>query len=188
MSERNDPSWVHLLDDAIGLMVIVIALVAVLELAFSFAFALEVFSIGLFAMGIAWIVWSIYIIRTNKYARVFMFVTGIVAITISLIDFIFISLSPDFLIIYPALAMLLVGLSRLVLGILLDEVDLWIRMLQVLAGILTINLVAFVFIFPDIEFPAMFVLLVISLIANGLVRLVVGRTEIKQQLMQPTAA
>ncbi|MGY5864345.1 MAG: hypothetical protein RTV41_07055 [Candidatus Thorarchaeota archaeon] len=179
MSEKTDPSWIHLFDDAIGLTIIVVALVAVLELAFSFTLALEVLSVGLLAMGVAWIVWSLYIIRTNNYARVFMFITGIVAITIALIDFILISVSPDLLIFYPALAMLLVGLSRLVLGILLDEVDLWIRMLQVLAGILTVNLTAFVFILPDIGFSAMLILLVISLIANGLVRLIVGRTEIK---------
>ncbi|MDH4212703.1 MAG: hypothetical protein OEV85_02180 [Candidatus Thorarchaeota archaeon] len=185
MSDESNPLWVRLLDDAIGLIVIVVALVAVLELAFSFAYALEVLSLGILAMGIAWIVWGVFLVRGNIYARVFMLATGIIAIAISLFEFIFFSLSPDLLIIYPAIAMLLVGVSRLVLGFLIGGVPLWVQMLQVLAGILTINLAAFVFIFSNVNLPAVMILLVISLIANGLVRLIVGRTDVHQQCLQP---
>ncbi|MFW9964211.1 MAG: hypothetical protein ACFFCX_11640 [Candidatus Sifarchaeia archaeon] len=184
MNEERDPSWIHLLDDIIGVAVIVVALVAVLELAFSFAYALEILSIGLVGMGIAWIVWSIYIMHGHTYVRIFMFLTGVAAIAVAVIDFLFISLPPDLLIIYPATAMLLVGLSRIVLGVVLGELPLWIQMLQVLAGILTLNLAAFVFIFPGINFSTMLILLVISLLANGLVRLIVGRTDVKKQRMQ----
>ena len=184
MSDKSDPSWIRILDDAIGLIVIVVAIVVVLELAFSFVYALVIFSVGLFVIGIAWVVMGIYVVRANIYARVFMLVTGIAAIAISIVDFIFFSLSPDLLIYYPALAMILVGVSRLVLGFLLGDVPLWIQMLQILAGILTINLAAFVFIFPNINFASMLILLVISLIANGLVRLMASRTDIKQKIMQ----
>ncbi|MHA3962562.1 MAG: hypothetical protein AM325_003400 [Candidatus Thorarchaeota archaeon SMTZ1-45] len=184
MSESRDPSWIHLLDDVIGIAVIVVALVAVLELTFSFTYALEIFLIGLVAMGVAWIVWSVYIMHSHTYARIFMFVTGVALIVIALMEFLFISLPPNLLIIYPAIAMLLVGLSRIVLGVVLGELPLWIQMLQVLAGILTLNLAAFVFIFPGINFSTMLILLVISLLTNGLVRLIVGRTDIKVQRIQ----
>jgi hypothetical protein len=184
MSDENNPLWVRLLDDAIGLIVIVVALVAILELAFSIAYALEILSLGLLAIGIAWVVWAVYLVKTNTYARVFMFITGVSAIVIALFEFVFFSLSPDLLIVYPALAMLLVGVSRLALGFLIKGIPLWIQMLQVLAGILTLNLAAFVFIFKNIDLPTMLVLLVISFIANGLVRLIIGRTEIHQQWMQ----
>lgn len=188
MSDKRDTSWIRILDDVIGLIVVVVGIVAVLELAFSFVYALEILSVGLLSIGIAWVVMGIYVVRANLYARIFMLITGFAAIAISLVDFIFFSLSPDLLIYYPALAMLLVGFSRLVLGFLLGDVPLWIRMLQILAGILTINLAAFVFIFSNIEFSAMIILLVISFIANGLVRLIVSRTGIKQKMIQPTAA
>ena len=184
MNEKRDPSWIHLLDDVLGLIVVVVALVALLELTVSFAYALEVFSVGLLAMGIAWLLWSIYVIHKNNYARIFMFFTGIVLIVIAILEFLFITLPPNLLIIYPALAMFLVGASRIVLGIWVGDIPLWIQMLQVLSGILTLNLAAFVFIFPTIEFSTMLILLVMSLIANGLVRLIVGRAGIKQQLMQ----
>ncbi|MFW9960544.1 MAG: hypothetical protein ACFFDV_05970 [Candidatus Thorarchaeota archaeon] len=185
MSDESNPIWVRLLDDAIGLIVIVVALVAVLELAFSFAYALEVLSLGILAMGVAWIVWGIFLVKSNMYARIFMLATGVIAIGISLFEFIFSSLSPGLLIIYPAIAMLLVGVSRLVLGFLIGDVPLWVQMLQVLAGILTINLAAFVFIFSNINLSAVIILLIISLIANGLVRLIVGRTDVHQQCLQP---
>jgi len=185
MSDESNPLWVRLLDDAIGLIVIVVAIVAVLELAFSFAYALEVLSLGILAMGVAWIVWGIFLVRSNMYARIFMLATGIIAIGISLFEFIFSSLSPDLLIIYPAIAMLLVGVSRLALGFLIGGVPLWVQMLQVLAGILTINLAAFVFIFSNINLSAMIILLIISLIANGLVRLIIGRTDVHKQWLQP---
>lgn len=187
MSDESNPSWVRLLDDAIGLIVIIVALVAVLELTFSTAYALEILSFGLLAIGVAWIVWSVYLIKKNVYARVFMFITGGAAFVIALLEFVFISLSSDLLIIYPAIAMLLVGVSRLALGFLIEGLPLWIQMLQVLAGILTLNLAAFVFIFSNIDLPMMLVLLVISFLANGLVRLIIGRTEIHQQCMQPSA-
>ncbi len=186
MSDRRDTSWIRIFDDVIGLIVIVVGIVAILELAFSYVYALAILSVGLIAIGIAWVIMGIYVVRTNIYARLFMLITGFAAIAISLIDFIFFSLSPDILIYYPALAMLLVGSSRIVLGFLLGGVPLWIQMLQILSGILTINLAAFVFIFSNIEFSAMIVLLVIAFIANGLVRLIVSRTDIKQKMMQPT--
>jgi hypothetical protein len=188
MSDKSNPNWIRLLDDAIGLIVVIVALVAVLEITFSFSYAIEILSLGLLAIGIAWIVWSFYLEGANIYARVFMFITGGIAIAIALIEFLLFSLSPGQLIIYPALAMLLVGVSRLVLGLLIEGIPLWIQMLQVLAGILTINLAAFVFIFSSIDLATMLILLVISFLANGLVRLIIGRTEIHQQFMQSSEA
>jgi hypothetical protein len=187
MSDESNPPWVRFLDDAIGLIVVVSALVAILELAFSFTFAIEILSLGLIAMGIAWIIWSIFVVRISVYARTFMFVTGGIAVSISVIDFLFFSLSPDLLILFPAIAMLLVGSSRLVLGFLIAGVPLWIQMLQVLAGILTINLAAFVFVFPNIEVSTMLILLIISFASNGLVRLIIGRTETREHYMSPSA-
>lgn len=188
MSEKHDLSWIHLLDDVLGLIVMLVALVSLLELTISFVYALEVFSIGLIAMGIAWLLWSIYVIHKNNYARVFMFLTGIILIAVSVVEFLFVSLPTDLLIMYPALAMFFVGVSRIALGIWVGDTPLWIQMLQVLSGILTINLAAFVFIFPGISLSTMLILLVISLIANGLVRLIVGRTDVKRQLIQAKTA
>ena len=186
MSDRLSISWIRILDNVVGLIVIVVAIVAVLELAFSFIYALEVLLVGLFAMGIAWIVMGIYVLRAYLYARIFMLITGFAAIVVSLMNFIFISLPLDYLVIYPAIAMLLVGSSRLVLGFFITEIPLWIRMLQVLAGILTVNLAALVFIFPGINFQGVIILLVIAFIANGLVRLIMGSTDVKQRIMQKT--
>ena len=188
MSEKHDLSWIHLLDDVLGLIVMLVALVSLLELTISFVYALEVFSIGLIAMGVAWLLWSIYVIHKNNYARVFMFLTGIILIAVSVVEFLFVSLPTDLLIMYPALAMFFVGVSRIALGIWVGDTPLWIQMLQVLSGILTINLAAFVFIFPGISLSTMLILLVISLIANGLVRLIVGRTDVKRQLIQAKTA
>ena len=181
MADPNYPSWIRLLDDAIGIIVISVTIAAVLELAFSISYALEILSIGLLITGIAWVIWGVYIIRTKKYARVFMIVTGISVIILALVDFIFISLPPDFLIVFPAVGMILIGLSRIVLGILIGDIQLWIQMLQVLAGILTINLAAFVFIFANVGIEVLLIFLVIAQIANGLVRLIIGRTEVPQK-------
>jgi hypothetical protein len=186
MSDKRDTSWIRFLDNLVALIVIVVAIIAILELAFSFVYALEVLLLGLLAMGIAWVVMGIYVLRAYLFARVFMLLTGFAAIVISLLDIIFISLPLDYLVLYPTLAMLLVGSSRLVLGIFISEIPLWIRMLQVLAGIMTVNFVALVYIFPGITIQGVIILLVITFFANGLVRLIVGRTDIKQQIMQTT--
>ncbi|MFW9806582.1 MAG: hypothetical protein ACFFFK_07630 [Candidatus Thorarchaeota archaeon] len=184
MSSSRGTTWIRMLDNIVGIIVIVVAIVAVLEVAFSFVYTLEIMLVGLIAMGLAWIVMGVYVLRTYPYVRVFMILTGLAAIAISLVDFIFISLPPDYLILYPAIAMLLVGGSRLVVGFFVSEIDLWIRMLQGLAGILTLNLAAFVFIFPAINFQTVIVLLVITYLANGLVRLIVGLTDVKQKIIQ----
>lgn len=188
MSDNSDPSWIRILDNVVGLIVFVVAIVAILELAFSFIYALEVLLVGLLSMGIAWVVMGIYVLRAYLFARLFMLITGIAAIVIALVDFIFISLPPDYLVLYPIIAMLLVGSSRLVLGVFVVELTLWIRMLQVMAGILTVNLAAFVFIFPEITFQGVIILLVITFMANGLVRLIVGRTDVKQKIVQTVKA
>lgn len=184
MSDRRDTSWIRILDNVVGLIVIVVAIVAVLELTLSFVYALEILSVGLLAMGIAWVVMGIYVLRAYLYARIFMLITGIAAVAIALLDIVFISLPLDYLVLYPTIAMLLVGSSRLVLGFFVEEIPLGIRMLQVLAGILTVNLAAFVFIFPGITFQGVIVLLVIAFLANGLVRLIMGGTDVKQKIIQ----
>lgn len=188
MSEERDLSKIALLDDAIGLIVVIVAIAAVLELSFSYAYALEILSIGLLAIGVAWVVWSVYIIRTNFYARIFLFITGLNTIVISVVDFLFFTVPPESLIFYPATAMILIGVSRIVLGVLFSEIPLWIQMLWIMTGILSINLAAFVFIFPNIDFSAMLIFMVIAFLANGLVRLIVGRTEFKKRLLKPTEA
>ncbi|TFG34815.1 hypothetical protein EU527_01180 [Candidatus Thorarchaeota archaeon] len=188
MSGSGYPSWIRLLDDATGVIVISVALVAVLESAFNLTYALEILSIGLLITGLAWVVWGVYIMHSNTYARVFMIVTGISVMILSLVDFILISSPPEFLILFPAAGMILVGLSRLVLGFLIGDIPLWVQMLQVLAGILTLNLAAYVFIFPNVGVPLLLIFLVISFIMNGLVRLIIRRTELLDQCRQGVSA
>ena len=186
MSDSSYPNWIRFLDDATGLIVIGVAVVAILESALSFIYALEILSIGLLLIGIAWIVWGIYIMHTSTYARVFMIATGIATVILSLADFLLFSSPPELLIYFPAFAMILVGLSRLVLGFLVGGIQLWVQMLQVLAGILTLNLAAFVFIFTNVDLFSLIIFLVISFIANGLVRIIVGRTELRDQCIDGT--
>ena len=184
MSESGYPSWIRLLDDATGVMVIVVALATFLELAYDSLLALEILSIGLLLIGIVWVIWGIYSRQINKYARIFMLITGFATIGFSLVDFIFSSLPLDFLILFPAAGLILVALSRIVLGIVVGGIQLWVQMLQVLAGILTINLAAFVFIFPNFGFNAVLIFLVISMAANGLVRLIIGRTDFAEKCLE----
>jgi len=186
MGQERDLSKIALLDDAIGFIVVLVALVALLELSESYVFALEILSVGLLAIGIAWVVWSVFVIKSIFYVRIFLFVSGFITIAFSIVSFLFLSVPPELLILYPAAAMILIGVSRIVLGFLFDEIPIWIQMLWVMTGILTINLAAFVFVFPNIDFSAMFIFIVIVFLANGLVRLIVGRTEFKKQLLKPS--
>ncbi|TFG30857.1 hypothetical protein EU527_13855 [Candidatus Thorarchaeota archaeon] len=181
MSGSSYPNWVRLLDDATGVIVISVALVAVLESAFNFTYALEILSIGLLITGIAWVVWGVYIMHSNTHARIFMIISGIFTIILSLMDFILSSSPPELLILFPAAGMILVGLSRLMLGFLIGNIPQWIQMLQILAGILTLNLAAYVFIFPNVGVTLLLIFLVISFIVNGLVRLIIRRTELADQ-------
>ena len=184
MSDSSIPRWIRLLDDATGIIVIMTAVAAVLELAFSFTYAIEILSFGLLLTGLAWVVWGIYIMKSNRYARIFMIVTGLSVVGLSLVDFLLYSFPPEFLIVFPAAAMILVGLSRMVLGVLVGDIPLWIQMLQFLAGVLTINLASFVFIFSNVGVDALLIFLVISMIANGLVRLIIGRTGFAEKCVE----
>lgn len=181
MSNDSYPKWVSMLDDITGLTVIIVAIAAFLESSVSYILALDILSLGLLITGIAWIVWGMYLIRVNKNARIFILLSGAAIISFSLVDFIFHSLPPEFLILFPAFGMIFVGISRIVLGIIVGNVPQWIQMLQFLVGVLTLNLAAFVFIFTNVGFIPILIFLVISLLANGLVRLIVGRSEIPQK-------
>lgn len=87
-----------LLDDVTGIVMIAVA----------------IFALGLLLTGATWLVWGIYVMKTNTYARAFMIITGISVIGLSLIDFLFLSLPVDFLIIFPAIGMIMIGLCCLV--------------------------------------------------------------------------
>ena len=184
MNDSGYPSWVHLLDDVTGIVMVAVAIAAILELGFDIIIALEIFSLGLLLTGITWLVWGIYVMKTNTYARAFMIFTGVLLVIFSLIDLIFLSLPADFLIIFPAIGMMLIGLSRIVLGVIVGDIPLWIQMLQVLAGILTLNLAAFVFIFSNVGFEILLIFLLISMIANGLVRVIIGRSEVPKKCVE----
>ncbi len=187
MSDSHYPSWVDLLDDVTGVVMIAVAIAAILELGFDVVIAFEIFALGLLLTGATWLVWGIYVMKTNTYARAFMIVTGISVMGLSIIDFLFLSLPVDFLIIFPAIGMIMIGLSRIVLGVIVGDIPLWIQMLQVLAGILTLNLAAFVFIFPNVNLEILLIFLLISMIANGLVRVIIGRSIVPQKCAEPTS-
>ncbi|MCJ7817551.1 MAG: hypothetical protein MUP60_01765 [Candidatus Thorarchaeota archaeon] len=184
MSNDDYNKWISMLDDATGLTVIIVAIAAVLESSVSYIFALEILSFGLLITGIAWVVWGMYLLHANNNARVFILLSGTAIIALALVDFVFYSLPPEFLILFPVFGMILVGISRIVLGIILGDVPLWIQMLQILAGFLTLNLAALVFIFTNAGFIPILAFLVMSLIANGLVRIIVGRTDTPKQLIK----
>jgi uncharacterized membrane protein HdeD (DUF308 family) len=121
-----------------------------------------------------------YFSKNFNGLRTLNLVTGSIALAISIISLLPPNLVIQILIYLLSFGLILIGTVRLAIGLFFSMFQNWIRVLFIIAGLFTITVPIFAFVFTDFGYLALVWLLSISFLSNGIVRFVQGITKTKK--------
>jgi len=148
-------------------VVLVYQEVAILTLIF-------VLSIVLLVTGIARIINGLFAKYLSNGIRAVNVGIGIVAIALGIVALLYTDLTTQLLIYILSFALLLNGVARLVIGGFAKAFPKWLRGFFAVVGILTIILAVVVFVYSELGFLALVLMLSFTFMFNGIARIIQG--------------
>ncbi|MFW9962673.1 MAG: DUF308 domain-containing protein [Candidatus Sifarchaeia archaeon] len=174
MSLVDYPNWIRGIDVFIGLITVfvgawILFIPDLVETTLVFAMAIGLFLIGAirFGKGITMSGLSM----TSRATKIF---SGIAAIVLSVLSFLFSDLTVVFLISLLTFAIMLLGLSRIIVGYNEKTLSTWMRWMNILGGGLVFFFGLFAAIFSGIGFFTLRLIIACSFIVLGLIRILAG--------------
>jgi uncharacterized membrane protein HdeD (DUF308 family) len=172
------PPWVRGLDVITGLVAVVVGFWIFLDPALAALSILYLFSFSMLLIGFTRIV---KVATTSdedmkRFSRGFNATAGVIAIIAAVYVFMFPLLTILLSVAILAVALLVSGFARLLIGAIEDGLPIWARILLVIVGLLTIVISVFAILFPGYGFVVLVLFIAITLIINGFTRLISGIT------------
>ena len=162
----------------IGLLMVLLSIVAIMypdATNISVAFLL---SVVLMITGISRIVNASSDEKLSNVKAIGRFISGAFALIISVVAMLLIisdwDTARDLWYLLIAVALLIIGIIRIVLGIQSKKFDNWFRILVIIIGILTVILSILVLLIPDLGGDIVVIMISLSLLVNGVVRVILG--------------
>ncbi|MFX1237068.1 MAG: DUF308 domain-containing protein [Promethearchaeota archaeon] len=162
----------------IGLLMIIFSILAIM---YPDAANLGVALLLSFVLLLAGFVRLINAVSDEKLSNVKVisrFISGIFALVISIIAIVMIISDPitalDWWYFLIAIALLITGIARIVLGASAKEFDQWFRILVLIIGILTLIFSIIVLVIPDLAGIYIVVLIALSMMINGIIKIILG--------------
>ncbi|MFW9920739.1 MAG: DUF308 domain-containing protein [Candidatus Thorarchaeota archaeon] len=170
------PKGLRGLDIILGLVSLVLGFWIMLDFSLVPLTALFLMSISLIALGFARLAKAISVKELSVLSRFLNVMAGVLAIFMALLVFVFSSLAIELLILLVALGLLVIGIVRVSVGLLEEEVPGWGRILHFVVGLMTLVIALFALFFSTIGFYVLAVVLAVSFISNGIARVIAGAT------------
>ena len=164
-------------DIILGTIAVVLSIIALLYPEITIAAIIFVTSIALFILSLPRIIGGIFLNDLPNGLRILNVISGSIALFISIIALVYPNLATQALIYLLSLGLLLIGTVRLTVGVFFKIFPSWIRTLFVIAGSFTLLVGILTFIFPEFGFSALVLLISISLLTNGIIRIIQGLTK-----------
>lgn len=168
----------RMLSIVVGILMIILGIVGMFFTTGFFWVIMVIASIGALFYGIAAIVEGVSDKEAKSIMRILMIIFGIILIILSLIILIGSIINPlgaaELFVFIVAIVILIVGIRDIIEGIAYKEERTWVRILDVVVGILGIIIAILVFLEPT--FGALFVTIfvIVWLIMTGIIRIVAG--------------
>ncbi len=181
MTAIKAPNWLRAFDIIFGLISVITSVVV---LAFQNAAILTlifILSLVLLVVGVARIFGGIFAIYLSGGMRALNVGIGIIAISIGITAIVYTDLTTQLLIYIISFALLLNGVARLLIGGLIKVFPKWLRGFFIVVGFLTIGLSFVVFVYSELGFLALILMLSISFMINGIARIVQGIIGTKEE-------
>jgi uncharacterized membrane protein HdeD (DUF308 family) len=171
MKEETLPNWVRIADVLVGALSIIAALLVSTHIIIAQLAAIFLLSFAFLTVGLSRVLRAAAVPWKGTPRRVVNLVTGIIAIFLMSIVFLVSELGIQTLIILVGWTLAIMGTTRVIIGILENDVTRLIRIMQIVVGLSTITLALFVVALPTLEFLVLSLLLSIGALANGLTRI-----------------
>jgi uncharacterized membrane protein HdeD (DUF308 family) len=180
MSETKAPGWLRAFDVVFGLIAVILSVVVLAYQELAILTMILVLSVVLLVTGIARIFNGVFARYLSDGIRAANVAIGIVAIALGIVALVYADLTTQLLIYILSFALLLNGVARLVIGEFGKAFPKWLRAFFAVVGVLTIILAALVFVYSDLGFLALVLLLSFTFMFNGIARIIQGVTGIQE--------
>jgi uncharacterized membrane protein HdeD (DUF308 family) len=176
MSSEFYPSWSRGLDVAIGLVVVLVGLWMVIDPTLAQRTIILTIAIALAVVGIVRIVKSIFMKQIDTRSRITKGSVGVAATLISFGVVLFPDLTITVLVTMVTFAIMLMGMSRIIVGYLEKELATWTRVLYMVGGIIAFGFGFLAAVVPGLGFYTSILLVSAAMITVGVIRIVSGIT------------
>ncbi|MFX1264803.1 MAG: HdeD family acid-resistance protein [Promethearchaeota archaeon] len=175
------PSSIHhkfsrILDVIIGFTLLIVSVWIIIDVSLAERTIVLAISIALLVVGLVRFTKSFLVTQLDTKARITKGAVGIAVILLSMAAVLFRDLTVTFIVTMMAFAIMLVGLSRIIVGYVESELAKWARVLYVVGGIVIFCFGFLAALFPGVGFYTLVLLLSAAMMTVGIIRIVGGIT------------
>ena len=171
MAEEMYSNWIRGIDVLIGLVTVLLGFWILFSPDLVEATLVITMALGLFLIGVIRFGKGIVVSELTVTSRVLKILSGIVAIALSLLSFVFSSLTVLVLITILSFAIMLIGGSRIIVGQSEKGLPAWIRIMNIAGGGIVFLFGLFSAIFTDLGFFNLRLMLATVFVVLGLIRI-----------------
>ena len=171
MSSTEYPNWIRGVDVFIGLVTVFVGAWILFDPGLVETTLVVTMALGLFLIGVVRFGKGVTMAGLTMTSRALKIVSGLGAILLSLLSFVYSSLTVLFLITILTFVIMLAGLSRIVVGYGEKSLPGWIRILNIVGGGIVFFFGFFAAIFTDMGFEILRIVLACTFIALGVIRI-----------------
>ncbi|NHJ12519.1 MAG: hypothetical protein EAX95_02530 [Candidatus Thorarchaeota archaeon] len=164
------PAWLRAIDMLVGALSIALCGFVLLGVVSSGVAILILLTVSLFMVGLARFARAAAVKAKGTPRRIINLIAGLIGIVAAILVAFNVGLPEGSLLVILGAAWMIMGIARISIGVLENDVATWARILQVVVGLATIALTAVVILFTPAEFLAVVVFLSIAVIVNGFAR------------------
>jgi len=176
MSSDPYPGWLRGLDVMVGLAILVISVWIVIDVSLAERTIVLAISIALLVGGLVRFAKSLLMTRLDTRARFTKGIVGLAVILLSMAAVLFPDLTVAFLVSMMTFAVMLMGMSRIIVGYIESELANWARVLYVIGGVVVFGFGFLAAVFPVVGFYTLVLLLSAAMITVATIRIVSGVT------------
>lgn len=176
MASEYYPSWSRGLDVIIGLFIVVVSLWIVIDSTLAERTIILTIAIALAVVGVVRITKSVFMKQIDTKSRITKGTVGVAATIISIGVLLFPDLAITFLVTMITFAIMLMGLSRIIVGQIEKELAPWARALYIVGGAIAFCFGFLAAVFPGLGFFTLILLLSAAMMTVGIIRIVSGVT------------
>jgi uncharacterized membrane protein HdeD (DUF308 family) len=173
------PNWLRITNIVLGIITIIIAFLAIVLPGLALYTLILFISLGLFLLGSARILRAVFREGLSQFLRFLNGIAGIIILILSVSVLILQTLVMLFLVWILSAAFLVLGLVRILVGIMDKELLAWVRTLLVIVGLLTIGLSFLIFLQPALGELTLIIFLAWALVLNGITRIAYAIVGVK---------
>lgn len=176
MTEEKAPNWLRALNIITGLVAIILGIVVLLIPSVAVETLVFLLYIALMVVGFGRILIGALADFLSRGLRVVSVIAGLIAVVAAILALVYPNFGVAFLVSLFGATLLIVGLGRVIIGVMAKILANWVRALIIIGGFLTIALSIAVLIFPGVALLTLVFLLSFALLVNGIDAVVSGVT------------